>query len=260
MLNIAVIGCGWLGLPLAVSLVKNNHTVFGTTTSINKIPYLRELGISSFVLDLSEPIEKNTIEFLNQIDLAVINIPPSKLKGEKSYSDALLEFVKFTQTSTKIILISTTGVYPDEVQLADESYKFKSEDLEKETVQAEVKLKDYLANRLTIIRLAGLIGEDRHPVKFLAGKKDIPNGNAPINLIHQEDAIGIINKVISENYWGEIVNGCYPSHPIKSQYYRAKAVLLDLKPPLFLNCGEKFKIVSENKSIRELKYSYLSPI
>ncbi len=260
MLNITVIGCGWLGLPLAVSLVKKNHTVFGTTTSINKIPYLKELGISSFVLDLSEPIEKNKIEFLNQSDLVIINIPPSKLKGQKSYSDYLLEFVKLTQTSTKIILISTTGVYPDAIQIADESYEFKLEDLEKETVQAEIKLKDFLANRLTIIRLAGLIGADRHPVKFLAGKKDIPNGNAPINLIHQDDAIGIINKVIAENYWGEIINGCYPSHPVKSKYYMNKAISLDLVPPLFLNQGEKFKKVSEKKSIRDLNYSYSSPI
>jgi nucleoside-diphosphate-sugar epimerase len=260
MLNIAVIGCGWLGLPLAVSLVKNNYTVFGTTTSINKIPYLKELGISSFILDLSKPIQINQVEFLNKIDLVIINIPPSKLKGDKSYSDSLLELVKLIQTSTKIILISTTGVYPDEVQLADESYKFKSEDLEKETVQAEVKLIDYLTNRLTIIRLAGLLGEDRHPVKFLAGRKDIPNGNAPINLIHQNDAIGIINKVIDENYWGEIINGCYPSHPVKSQYYTDKAILLDLEPPLFLNQGEECKKVSEIKSIKELKYSYSSPI
>ena len=260
MLKIAVIGCGWLGLPLAVSLVKNSHIVFGTTTSINKIPNLKELGISSFLLDLSESIQKNDLFFLNQLDLAIINIPPSKLKGFKSYSDTLLEFVKLTQTSTKIILISTTGVYPDEIQIADELYEFRLEDLEKETVQAEIKLRDYLNDRLTIIRLAGLIGKDRHPVIFLAGRKDIPNGNSPINLIHQEDAIGIIKKVITENFWGEIINGCYPFHPLKSKYYTNKADLFNLEPPIFLNQGEKFKRVSENKSINKLKYSYTSPI
>ena len=260
MLNIAVIGCGWLGLPLAVSLVKKNHTVFGTTTSINKIPYLKELGIFSFVLDLSEPIENNNIKFLDQIDIAIINIPPSKLKGEKSYSDTLLELVKLTQTTSKIILISTTGVYPDEIQTADESYEFQSIDLEKETVQAEIKLKDYLNNRLTIIRLAGLIGLDRHPVKFLAGKKNIPNGNAPINLIHLDDSIGIIEKVITENFWGQIVNGCYPFHPSKSDYYIKAADLFSLEYPDFLNQGENLKKVSEYKSIEHLKYKYIASI
>jgi hypothetical protein len=42
----------------------------------------------------------------------------------------------------------------------------------------------------------GLIGEDRHPVKFLRSRKS-RKSNAPINLIHQEDCIGIINYFVT---------------------------------------------------------------
>ena len=260
MLNVAVVGCGWLGLPLAVSLKNKNYSVIGTTTSINKIPSLKELGISAFRLDLSDPIQKKELVFLNELDLMILNIPPSKLKGNLSYSEALLVFVKLVQPSTKLIFVSTTGVYPDSIKNADESYQFTEEDLKKETVQAEVKLSKFLANRLTIIRLSGLIGLNRHPVKFLAGKKDLPNGDAPINLIHLEDAIGIIEKVISEQFWGEIINGCYPSHPSKSDYYTKSAILFSLEHPCFLKQGENLKKVSESKSINKLKYNYIASI
>ena len=38
--RIGVLGCGWLGLPLAKSLIKNNYTVYGTTTNKSKIELL----------------------------------------------------------------------------------------------------------------------------------------------------------------------------------------------------------------------------
>jgi len=44
----------------------------------------------------------------------------------------------------------------------------------------------------TVIRLAGLIGPGRNPARFFAGKTNIPNGNAPVNLIHLDDCIGFI--------------------------------------------------------------------
>ena len=166
MLNVAVVGCGWLGLPLAVSLKKKNYSVIGTTTSRNKIPSLKELGISAFILDLSEPLQKKDVLFLDQLDLVIINIPPSKLKGDFSYSEALLHFVALIKSKIKIIFVSTTGVYPDSIRIAEESYVFNEEDLEKETVRAEFKLKQFLKNRLTIIRLAGLIGLNRHPINY----------------------------------------------------------------------------------------------
>ena len=39
-LKIAIIGCGWLGLPLAKKLIKENFIVKGSTTSKEKISVL----------------------------------------------------------------------------------------------------------------------------------------------------------------------------------------------------------------------------
>ncbi len=260
MKNVAVVGCGWLGQPLAVSLLKKKYKVFGTTTSIEKIPDLKKLGIFSFLLDFNKPFINQELTFLNQVDILVLNIPPSKIKGDSSYSEILLEFVKSFPNTIKVIFTSTTSVYPDTIEKADELYQFTEDDLKKETVQAEIKLRDYLKDRLTTLRLAGLIGLSRHPVTFLAGKKNIPNGNAPINLVHLEDVVGIIEKIISDNFWGEIINACYPFHQIKSEYYIEKSTKFDLVPPAFLNQGEKFKIVSGLKSEKVLNYKYIASI
>ena len=51
----------------------------------------------------------------------------------------------------------------------------------------------------TVIRFAGLFGYDRNPGRFLAGRKEVRNGEAPVNLIHRDDCINIIELVIEKN-------------------------------------------------------------
>jgi nucleoside-diphosphate-sugar epimerase len=52
--------------------------------------------------------------------------------------------------------------------------------------------------KTTILRFGGLIGEDRNPIRFLAGRENLENPDAPINLIHQTDCIGIILRIIEK--------------------------------------------------------------
>ncbi|MDC1274067.1 SDR family NAD(P)-dependent oxidoreductase, partial [Flavobacteriaceae bacterium] len=40
--KIGIIGCGWLGLPLAKSLISNNYKVKGSTTRKNKLTVLNK--------------------------------------------------------------------------------------------------------------------------------------------------------------------------------------------------------------------------
>jgi nucleoside-diphosphate-sugar epimerase len=87
--------------------------------------------------------------------------------------------------------------------------------------------------KTTVIRFGGLIGENRHPIHFLAGRKNLENPEAPINLIHQDDCIGIIEAVISRNARGEVFNAVAPYHPSRKEYYTQKAVALGLPLPEF---------------------------
>ena len=68
MRKIAVLGCGWLGFPLAISLIKNGHIITGTTTSVSKIPTLSEKGINAKIWSLNQPnLEEISIFLKNTV-------------------------------------------------------------------------------------------------------------------------------------------------------------------------------------------------
>lgn len=255
--KIAIVGCGWLGLPLAISLLKKGNTIIGTTTSPQKLPQLDEVGIVSKLWSFSQDINEDSLSFLEDIDILVLNIPPREKGSSCQYSQEIMKVCATLLQRTKVIFISTTSVYSDSLEIATEEYQFTETDLLKETVLAEVNCRKILGERLTILRLAGLIGESRHPIKTLAGREDVQHGNSAINLIHQKDAIGLIESIINKNCWGEIVNGCYPAHPTKETYYQKAANFFQLPGPKFLQNREIKKIVSSDKSQRILSYEYI---
>jgi nucleoside-diphosphate-sugar epimerase len=251
-MQIAVVGCGWLGFPLAKSFVDKGHIVYGSTTHFSKINLLSEANINPVIWSLNVPLKE--LSFLEGIDVLVLNIPPSKTKDDQiSYSNTLKGLGAYIGEKTKVLFVSTTGVYPDGIEIADVSIPYDIMDQSKETVLAEIKLREVLKNRLTILRLAGLIGPNRHPITSLSKKGIVSNGDAPINLIHLDDVIGLINKIIEEEYWGEIINGCYPEHPTKKEYYTRAAHHYDLSIPKFIDGGYNLKKVDHSSL---LNYHY----
>ena len=59
-LKIAIIGCGWLGLPLAKKLIKEIFIVKGSTTSKEKISVLKTEKIEPFLIDLNKKLGKKS--------------------------------------------------------------------------------------------------------------------------------------------------------------------------------------------------------
>ncbi|MDA9071024.1 dTDP-glucose 4,6-dehydratase, partial [Flavobacteriaceae bacterium] len=54
MKSISILGCGWLGKPMAVSLLREGFTVKGSTTSEIKIQELEALEIEAYLIDITE--------------------------------------------------------------------------------------------------------------------------------------------------------------------------------------------------------------
>ncbi len=100
-------------------------------------------------------------------------------------------------------------------------------------LNAEQALQAHFGTNLTILRLAGLIGPNRHPGQFLAGKRTLKNPDVPVNLIHQTDCIGLIKAIINQDAFGEIFNGCASHHPIRKAYYQHAAKVIGLPQPQF---------------------------
>lgn len=258
--NIAILGLGWLGLPLAQALHKKRYSVKGSVSSRNKLDQLEGLpfDVTKIVINESE-ILGDWDTFIQKANLLIVNLPPGRTEGvERTYPAWMDQIVDRTSPKRNVIFTSTTGVYADENQKVDENIEPNPTRISgKAVLDAERRLAAYFGKNLTILRLAGLIGEDRHPGRFMAGKKGLKNGNAPVNLVHQEDCIGIIQKVIEQNTWGKVINLCASKHPIKKDYYRKAASALGLEPPTFKASAEATYKMVDNRYGRELlEYVY----
>jgi nucleoside-diphosphate-sugar epimerase len=245
MKQISILGCGWLGMPLAKSLLEKGFSVKGSTTSLEKISVLESSGIQPFQIVLSEKHINGEIDsFLQNSEILIIDIPP-KLRSTSSenFVKKIQNLIPFIEKSKieKVIFISSTSVYSDapspEVSGAlrvTESTKPNPEtESGKQLLATEIRLQSNENFKTTVVRFGGLIGDDRHPINFLAGRKNIENPEAPINLIHQEDCIGIIEAIVKQECWNETFNAVAPFHPSRKEYYTQKAMELGLLLPEF---------------------------
>ncbi len=238
MRAISILGCGWLGLPLAKILLQNNFLVKGSTTSIEKLSILKNLGIQPFLISLLEDgIDGNISQFLDNSEVLIIDIPP-KLRGDfkENFVAKIKNLIPFIEKSRikKVVFVSSTSVYSDEILVVDETtIANPATESGKQLLEVEYLLKSNKNFKTTIVRFGGLIGEDRNPIKFLSGKKNVENPNSPINFIHQNDCIGILKKIIENNVWNETFNAVAPFHPTRKEYYTRKAIELGLEIPSF---------------------------
>ena len=272
-MKISILGCGWLGFPLAKKLIEIGFEVKGSTTSENKLNILKSDNIEPFLLELSETkISDSVTEFLFDSEILIINIPPGlrKIKeatSEKTFLNKIKNLIPFIENSTikKVLFISSTSVYAETASIStvtEESIMNPDTESGKQLVEVENILLKNLHFNSAIIRFGGLVGEDRNPINMLAGKTNISNPEAPINLIHQEDCIGIIcemlNQVQHDNVRNETFNAVAPNHPTRKNYYTEKAKQLHLIAPLFnqneTNIG---KIVSSEKLEKVLGYRFI---
>lgn len=237
-MQISILGCGWLGFPLAKSLLANGFSVHGSTTSWAKMGVLKNAGILPFQLFLFE----NTIEgpidsFLENSQILILDIPP-KLRGDSKENfvgkiQTLLPFIEKSSVE-KVLFVSSTAVYADDNSTIDEQTKPNpTTESGKQLLAAENLLQNHSAFQTTVVRFGGLIGADRHPIHFLSGREGIENPEAPINLIHLEDCIGIIQSIIQSESWNEVFNAVAPHHPTRKDYYTHKANGLNLPLPEF---------------------------
>lgn len=259
--TVSILGCGWLGLPLARRLIKHGLSVKGSTSTLEKISLLESEGIAPFFISINDnQIEGNIGEFL-QSEILVINIPPKRKPDIVEYYtrqlDLLIAQIEMSSVK-KVIFVSTTSVYQNNNGTVTEDTRPQPEKPSGiVTLDVENKLRSNPSFQTTLIRFAGLMGPDRHPGRFLAGKTNLPGANDPVNLIHLEDCIEIIQRVIEKGAWGEVFNGCADGHPAKKEFYTKAAIAQGLVPPEFSSeASSGFKIVDGSKVKLSLHYQY----
>ncbi|PNW29869.1 Rossmann-fold NAD(P)-binding domain-containing protein [Formosa algae] len=245
MQNISILGCGWLGLPLAETLIDKHYNVKGSTTQIEKLPVLDAVEIDAFLVNIAS--ESINTEFLNA-DILIILIT------SKDY-EAFKRLIKFIEVSSikKVIFISSTSVYPNTNAVVTES----SPNSDSPLVGIEELFRQNTAFETTIIRFGGLFGYQRKPGNFIRAHNTIPNPEGFINLIHQDDCIQILIGIIEKNIWNQTFNACADSHPKRADFYtKEMAKVGRLHPILDPDSENVYKIVSPKKLISALNYTF----
>lgn len=263
MKKVTIIGLGWLGLPLANALLAQGICVSGTKTTSDGVDAARAIGIDCYALKLTPNLEcdlEDLEQLMTQSDAVVILLPPSKV-NTATYIEAIEQLVDSAIAFhvPRILFTSSTSVYGDVQGQVDEDTPLEGEtESAKALIGAEQWLHDLPHISVDILRLAGLVGENRHAGRFLAGKKGLKGAGQPVNIVHQDDVIAAILLLLQQPNGGHVYNLCAPEHPSRADFYCQAAQSLALELPEFIveeNTSEG-KIINGNRICDELGFEY----
>jgi len=260
--KIAILGCGWLGTALGRKLMSNAYIVKGSAASAESYIKLEATGIDTYHIKVET--NRVVIDYTNffNADVLVVCFPPARSKNvTDEYPKQIRQLAYLVQRVKldKILFVSSTSVYPaGNAEVREDDAGKPEKDSGKAIIEAEKILFEIPGIQTTVVRFGGLIGFDRNPARFLAGKNNVP-GNSPVNLIHRIDAVNILTEIIDKGIWGETFNACSPEHPTKKEFYTKAAQISELPAPGFVDKHEDYKVVNSDKLIGKLGYTFQYP-
>lgn len=259
----SIIGLGWLGTPLAQQLLATGHRVLGSTTTPEKVVLLREKGIVAYQLSLN-PQPVGELAPLLDADVLVVNIPPKAGQHGGAFHPEQMRLLAKGVAQSRVehvIYVSSTSVYPElNRELFEADVIRPEQSAAPNLVEAE---QHWLAlsgqKKITVMRCGGLMGEQRIPGKYVAGKQ-VNSGNVPVNYIHQADAVGLILTVIQQKVAGTY-NAVAPQHPTREAVYRRSCADFGYTMPTFVQPTEPipFKQINGDKITAATGYTFVYP-
>ncbi len=266
--NVSILGCGWYGLPLAIRLARSGFNVMGSTTTESKRQLLKSYNIDDYLITFDPGLKSDDrVEPFFDTDVLVFNIPPGIRKEDSSSKyrlliDNVLPHI-CASTVRMVIFISSTSVYADlnRVVLEEDAGIGGLSESGKVLLETEnlFRKKDEFSS--VILRFGGLYGPERHPAKYLAGRSNLSNPEAPVNLVHLEDCIRVTERIIRKQITDGIFNVVSDEHPSRKRYYTETARRKGLQKPVFRDADptDTWKQVSNRKVKETLPYNFRYP-
>ncbi|GGE90136.1 hypothetical protein SAMN05443634_1097 [Chishuiella changwenlii] len=235
-----IIGKGWLGNRLEAIL--DQKYVLTTTKRNADQPNCISIDFDQII---DKSISTTAYEFI------VITIPLGKRQSIEELDFRFTQLIQFIgEFNKQILLISSTGIYPDEGDVINET-TFSDCELNQSYQLIENKLK-ITYPQLVILRLGGLMGDNRYLSNYI--KLDKPNLDVVANHIHYQDVCTIIDTIIEQNFKGKIYNAVAPENPTKEEILEYQ-----INQNLIKSTSKKGKIISSDKLINELNYQFIFP-
>ena len=235
-----IIGKGWIGSKLEAYLKDD----FKLTTTKRK---------SDAENCLSIDFDQETTRFpsISSFDSIIITIPFGKRNTNEELIQRFTNIQQFIgDFKGTIILLSSTGIYPDQPNFITE-----------ESVQhSELKdpyrlIEDFMQThfpQLTILRLGGIMGEDRYLSKYLNFNRE--GLDEVVNHVHYEDILNVIKTCLKNEVKSKIFNVVAPQHPTKREVLEFQINQNHIESET-----KKGKTISSDKLINELNYPFIHP-
>jgi nucleoside-diphosphate-sugar epimerase len=238
-----IIGCGYLGLRVAQLWQRAGSAVSVVTRSETKASEFRRAGYSPLVADITQPDSLVALSNLGQIKTVLFAVGWDRHAGQtidQVYVTGLANVLAHLSNRVeRLIYISSTGVYgPASGDWVDESTPCHPERAGGVACLAAEQLlqTSTLADRVIILRLAGIYGPQRIPraQDLLAGRPIDAPASGFLNLIHVDDAAQIVllaetQATAPRTY---VVSDGQPV--LRAEYYAELARLLSAPPPQFV--------------------------
>ena len=213
-MRVLIVGCGYVGLPLGVELVRRGHDVSGLRRSASET--LTAVGIKPLTADITK---LDTLARLPRDFDWVVNCAAT---GGGSLEDYRQLYLRGTRNliewlapgAPRYVYVSSTGVYgQNDGSCVDETSPTEpASETAKVLVETEQTLLATAHERnfpAMIIRAAGIYGPGRGYLlkQFLRGDVRIEGtGARTLNMIHLEDLIGVIIATLERGRVGGIYN------------------------------------------------------
>ena len=269
--SVSIVGCGWVGLPVGRVLAQEGHVVRGSTTRSERYDVLASAGIEPFVTTLA-PKPTPAAPELFESEMLLCTLPPGRSNADDtSYPDQIAALMARAQAQDvqRVIYTSSTGVYPptDGPVMEDDvdphtprSARPPARDTGNAVRAAEQIIVTAYPNQSVILRLGGLFGPERHPGRFIAGRTDVARPEGPVNMVHRDDVVGVIQAAVADSALNGVFNVVAPEHPTRRAFYEAAARDYGGNAPTFAEDPPTGgKRVLPNKLIDTLGYTFIHP-
>lgn len=230
--RVSIIGCGWLGKPLFQRL----------SIAYEVLCYTRKKEEADFENYYYNPQKQSPFW---DCDYAVVAI-----STKDHYLETLEQIALQLRADSTFIFMSSISVYREYDGDVNEESVITQSNRQYEAEQ----LIQHLRENAVILRLGGLMGEDRISGRW---SKASVFTDGPVNYIHRDDVIGVVETILSQKISTGVFNVVAPEHPLRSSVHRSNAKRFGFKAGRFE--GMSMRKVDPLRLHSTLNYRFIHP-
>lgn len=230
-MNIAIIGCGYLGLDVAHAWTKKGMHVTATTRTPERLQELSKVAQKAVILKGNDEDEFVPL-IANNEKILVAVAADSPEHYESAYLNTARIFRRLAlemDLPRDLLYISSTSVYGDHHGLwVDEASKLLAKDEQAKILIEAEKTYESLSEigwNVCILRLAEIYGPGREisaKLRKMEGRPIPGTGELYTNMVHKDDCVGAIDYAFKHHLTG-IYNLADDDHPTRKELYDSLA-------------------------------------